>query len=182
MLVVKVKMNLKNTDQVVGTAMAKRIEVWPIACLVPYSKNARTHSDEQVMQIAASIAQFGFTNPLLVDSEAGILAGHGRLLAAQKLGLTEVPVIVLDHLSEIQKRAYIIADNKLALNAGWDEELLAAELAGLEQEGLDLALVRVSGDGVRYLVPEGTDGPAAGPDEEIPPVPVNPVTRPGDLW
>ena len=86
-------MNLKNTDQVVGTAMAQRIEVWPLDRLVPYAKNARTHSDEQVMQIAASIAQFGFTNPLLVDSEAGILAGHGRLLAAQKLGLTEIPVI-----------------------------------------------------------------------------------------
>src|ERR1700731_1956224 len=139
------KMNMETTDQVVtSTAMARRIELWPLDRLVPYSKNARTHSDEQVIQIAASIAQFGFTNPLLVDSKAGILAGHGRLLAAQKLGLAEAPVIVLDHLSETQKRAYIIADNKLALNAGWNEEVLSAELAQLEREGFDLELIGFS--------------------------------------
>ena len=157
-------MNLKNTDQVVGTTMAQRIEVWPLDRLVPYAKNARTHSDEQVMQIAASIAQFGFTNPLLVDSEAGILAGHGRLLAAQKLGLTEVPVIVLDHLSEIQKRAYIIADNKLALNAGWDEELLAAELSALEGEGFDLEVVGFSESELEELLPKE---PEAAPEPQI---------------
>src|SRR5512144_2306971 len=93
-------------------AMAQRIELWPIERLVPYARNARTHSDEQVAQIAASIAEFGFNAPLLVDSQAGIIAGHGRLLAARKLGLAEVPVIVLDHLSDAQKRAYVIADNK----------------------------------------------------------------------
>src|SRR5450759_3308964 len=164
MLVLKVKMNLKNTDQVVGTAMAQRIEVWPLDRLVPYAKNARTHSDEQVMQIAASIAQLGFTNPLLVASEAGILAGHGRLLAAQKLGLTEVPVIVLDHLSEIQKRAYIIADNQLALNAGWDEELLAAELSALEGEGFDLEVVGFSESELENLLPEE---PAAAPEAQM---------------
>ena len=133
-------LRLSVPDQVV-TPMAQRIEHWPIARLVPYAKNARTHSDEQVMQIAASIAQFGFTNPILVDTNAGILAGHGRLLAAQKLLLSEVPVIVLDHLTETQRRAYIIADNRLALNAGWNEEVLSAELAQLEREGLDLELI-----------------------------------------
>jgi ParB-like chromosome segregation protein Spo0J len=108
------------------SAMAQRIEVWPVERLVPYAKNARTHSDAQVAQIVASIAEFGFNAPCLVDSKAGLIAGHGRLLAARKLGLPEVPVIVLDHLSDTQKRAYILADNKLALNAGWNEELLAA--------------------------------------------------------
>src|SRR3990172_4390554 len=117
-----------------------QVQLWPTDRLVPYARNPRTHSDEQVLQIAASIAEFGFTNPILVDSQAGIIAGHGRLLAARKLGLTEVPVIVLDHLTETQKRAYIIADNRLALSAGWDEELLATELAALEKEGFDLEL------------------------------------------
>src|ERR1700746_1663267 len=101
--------------------MAQCIEHWPIERLIPYARNPRIHSDAQVAQIAASIAEFGFLNPILVDTKAGILAGHGRLLAARKLGLTEVPVVVLDHLTEAQKRAYIIADNQLALNAGWDE-------------------------------------------------------------
>src|SRR5277367_1050571 len=121
--------------------MARRIEIWAIGKLIPYKRNPRTHSDEQVAQIAASIVAFGFNAPILVDSNSGVIAGHGRLLAATKLGLAEVPVIVLDHLSETQKRAYIIADNKLALNAGWNEEILAAELADLERECLDLALV-----------------------------------------
>ena len=123
-----------------ASPMARRIELWPIDRLVPYARNPRTHSDEQVIQIAASIAEFGFTAPILVDSQAGIIAGHGRLLAARKLSLTEVPVIVLDHLSETQKRAYIIADNKLALNAGWDEDLLNAELSALEREGFEMGL------------------------------------------
>src|SRR5512142_2733082 len=113
-------------------AMARRIEIWPTDRLVPYARNARTHSDEQVAQIAASIVEFGFNAPILVDSKAGIIAGHGRLLAARKLSLAEVPVVVLDHLSETQRRAYIIADNKLALNAGWDERVLAQELRELE--------------------------------------------------
>src|SRR3982074_3344705 len=110
-------------------AMAKHIELWLIDKLIPYARNPRTHSDAQIAQIAASIRAFGFNNPILVDSKAGILAGHGRLLAARKLGLDQVPVIVLDHLGETQKRAYILADNQLALNADWDEELLRLELA-----------------------------------------------------
>src|ERR1700733_7205152 len=125
-------------------AMARRIEIWPTERLRPYDRNARTHSPEQVAQIAASIVEFGFVNPILLASSAGIVAGPGRLLAARKLGLAEVPVVVLDHLSETQRRAYIIADNKLALNAGWDEEILAHELRELESDGLDLAVVGFS--------------------------------------
>ena len=121
--------------------MAQRIEHWPLEKLIPWARNPRTHSDAQVDQIAASIAAFGFNNPILVDTKRGILAGHGRLLAARKLQLREVPVIVLDHLTEQQKRAYILADNQLALNAGWDETLLAAELAALQQEDFDVSLI-----------------------------------------
>src|SRR5580698_3450050 len=121
--------------------MAQRIELWLIDRLIPFARNPRTHSDAQVAQIATSIAEFGFNNPILVDTNAGIIAGHGRLLAARKLGLTEVPVIVLDHLSEAQKRAYIIADNQLALNAGWDETLLREELLALQHESVDVTLV-----------------------------------------
>src|SRR6266849_5579530 len=122
-------------------AMAKHIELWLLDRLIPYARNPRTHSDAQIAQIAASIKAFGFNNPILVDSKAGIIAGHGRLLAARKLGLEEVPVIVLDHLTDAQKRAYIIADNQLALNAGWNEDLLRIELAALQQEDFDVSLV-----------------------------------------
>ena len=121
--------------------MAQRIEHWPLDKLIPFARNPRTHSDAQVAQIAASIAEFGFNNPILVDTKAGIIAGHGRLLAARKLQLTEVPVIVLDHLTEAQKRAYIIADNQLALNAGWDDELLRAELAALQEEDFNVGVI-----------------------------------------
>src|SRR6476659_11155537 len=121
--------------------MARSIERWLLDKLIPYARNPRTHSEAQVAQIAASITEFGFNNPILVDSKAGIIAGHGRLLAARKLELEEVPVIVLDHLTEAQKRAYIIADNQLALNAGWDDDLLRAELAALQAEDFDLNLV-----------------------------------------
>src|SRR5690349_7473477 len=114
------------------------VEYRPLGTLIPYARNARTHSDEQVAQIVASIREFGFTNPILVDGENGIIAGHGRLLAARKLGMTSVPVIELAGMSEAQKRAYIIADNKLSLNAGWDEDLLGLELADLGSLGFDL--------------------------------------------
>jgi ParB-like chromosome segregation protein Spo0J len=108
--------------------------------LIPYVNNARTHSQHQVAQVAASIREFGFTNPVLIDKDNGVIAGHGRIQAAQKLGLKEVPCIRLEHLTAAQKKAYIIADNKLALNAGWDEELLALELAELGDMGFDLEL------------------------------------------
>src|ERR1700693_2570230 len=104
------------------------VQIWPIDKLIPYARNARTHSDEQVAQVAASIIEFGWTNPILVGSDGVIIAGHARLLAARKLRMTEVPVIVLDHLTEAQRRALVIADNQLALGAGWDEEMLRVEL------------------------------------------------------
>jgi hypothetical protein len=119
----------------------REVLAWPIDRLIPYARNPRTHSGAQVAQIVASIRVFGFNNPILVDTKAGIIAGHGRLLAARKLQLKEVPVIVLDHLSETQKRAYIIADNQLALNAGWDDEMLRSELAALQNDDFDVNLV-----------------------------------------
>ncbi len=112
----------------------------PIGDLIPYARNSRTHSDVQVAQIAASIREFGFTNPILIDEEGGVIAGHGRIMAARKLNLEEVPTITLEGLSKAQKRAYVIADNKLALNAGWDEELLSVELNQLHEEGFDVVL------------------------------------------
>jgi DNA modification methylase len=166
----------------VTPAMASRIEIWPVDRLVPYAKNARTHSPEQVAQIAASIVEFGFNAPILVDSNSGIIAGHGRMLAARKLGLAEVPVVVLDHLSDTQRRAYILADNKLAENAGWDEKILAAELADLERDGLDLKLVGFSDQELEALLEESGNGPAIDDEEQIPEAPAEPVTRPGDLW
>ena len=114
------------------------VEPWPLDRLMPYARNARTHSDEQVTQIAASIAEFGFNNPVLVDGRGEIIAGHGRALGAERLGLTEVPVIVLAHLTEAQKRAFGLADNRIALDAGWDEELLRLELGELRLEDFDL--------------------------------------------
>ena len=115
-----------------------KIETLPTAKLIPYARNARTHSEAQVGQIAGSIREFGFTNPVLIDAENGIIAGHGRVLAAQTLGLEKVPCIRLTHLSDTQRRAYILADNKLAMNAGWDEAMLAIELGQLREEDFDL--------------------------------------------
>ncbi len=169
----------------VGTtipAMARRIELWPLERLVPYSRNARTHSAEQVAQIAASIIEFGFTNPVLVDSADGIVAGHGRLLAARKLGLAEVPVIVLDHLSATQRRAYVIADNKLALNAGWDEAMLREEMASLELDGFDLGVVGFSDEELEALLAADEPDPAVVEEEAVPEPPPQPVTQPGDVW
>ena len=123
-----------------------------LAKLIPYARNARTHSPEQVAQIAASIKEFGFTNPVLIDDDHGIIAGHGRVLAARKLGLETVPTIILSGLSEIQKRAYIIADNKLALNAGWDEEMLQLELQNLAEQGFDMNLVGFSEDELSQIL------------------------------
>lgn len=118
-----------------------KVEYLSTSELIPFARNSRTHSESQVAQIAASIKEFGFTNPILTDGDNGIIAGHGRLQAARKLGLTEVPCIALDGLTDPQKRAYVIADNKLALNAGWDFELLENEVRGLDDDGFDLALL-----------------------------------------
>lgn len=141
-----------------GTSwIADKIEHWSIDKLIPYARNARTHSDAQVAQIAASIREFGFTNPILVGSDGVIVAGHGRLEAARKLGLETVPVIVLDHLTPTQRRALIIADNKLALNAGWDEELLALELKELDDAGFDLELIGFGSEEIDVLLDEQLD-------------------------
>lgn len=140
-----------------GPVIPDKLERWPVDRLVPYERNARTHSPDQVAQIAASIAEFGFTNPILVASDAGIIAGHGRLEAAKSLGLTEVPVVVLDHLSDAQRRAYVLADNKLALNAGWDVDMLAAEMEGLQSVEFDLGLLGWSADELSGLLAPEVD-------------------------
>ena len=167
-------------------AMPDHIEVWPIDRLVPYHRNARTHSDEQVALIAASIAEYGFLNPILVDTHAGILAGHGRLLAARKLGLPRVPVVVADHLSETQKRAFIICDNRTAEQARWDDEILRGELAELKAAEVDLATLGFSDDELRGLLaeiePETAEPATDAAEDEIAEAPVEPVTRPGDIW
>jgi DNA modification methylase len=153
----------------------------PLGELIPYARNPRTHSDAQVAQIAASIREFGWTNPLLIDENAGILAGHGRLLAARKLGIAEVPVIRFEHLSEAQKRAYLLADNQLALHAGWDEALLRLELADLSELGFDLGLIGFAeGELERLLSGESRTGLTE--DDDAPALPEQAVTKPGDLW
>jgi ParB-like chromosome segregation protein Spo0J len=128
------------------------IENWPLARLKPYSRNARTHSPEQIQQIAASITEFGWTNPILVDSDGGIVAGHGRLQAAQLLNRETVPVIVLSHLSETQRRALVLADNQLALTSGWDDKMLAEELAALQVEAFDLGKLGFSDRELKALL------------------------------
>lgn len=157
------------------------LEAIQIDALIPYARNSRTHSDAQVAQIAASIKEFGFTNPVLIDGGGGIIAGHGRVLAARKLGLTDVPCIRLDHLTDAQKRAYVIADNRLALNSGWDTEMLKVEFADLQELGFDLELTGFDLDEIKELLaPVGTEG-LTDPDD-APPLPENPRTRPGDIW
>jgi DNA modification methylase len=163
-------------------AMATRIEHWPIDKLIPFARNPRTHSEAQIAQIAASIAEFGFNNPILVDTKAGIIAGHGRLLAARKLQLTEVPVIVLDHLTDAQKRAYVIADNQLALNAGWDEELLRVELAALQDEDFNLGLVGFEDDELARLLAAQEAAEGLTDEDAIPELPETPISMAGDLW
>lgn len=158
-----------------------QIEQIGVATLIPFAKNSRTHSDAQVAQIAASIREFGFTNPVLIDEANGIIAGHGRVLAARKLKLTEVPCIRLAHLTEAQKRAYVIADNKLALNAGWDEAMLKLELADLKALDFDLDLTGFTTDEIDALLAEaGTEG-LTDPDD-TPEPPAEPVSRLGDVW
>jgi ParB-like chromosome segregation protein Spo0J len=127
------------------------IKTAQVADLIPYARNSRTHSDEQVTQIAASIKEFGFLNPVIVDGENGIIAGHGRVMAAKKLGMTELPAVEASHLTDAQRRAYIIADNKLALNAGWDDEMLRVEFAELTEAGFDLDLTGFSLDEIGAL-------------------------------
>jgi DNA modification methylase len=158
-----------------------QIESLPVSDLIPYARNSRTHSDEQVTQIAASICEFGFTNPVLIDSNGTIIAGHGRVMAAKKVGLTEVPCLRLQHLSPSQIRAYVIADNKLALNAGWDDEMLKAELLTLQEEGFNTDLTGFSDDELNALLNSEIIEGQTDPDE-IPEPPVEPITKLGDIW
>jgi DNA modification methylase len=159
------------------------VERWPVGRLIPYIRNARTHSEEQVAQVAASIAEFGFVNPILVGADGVIIAGHARLLAARKLGMTEVPVIVLDHLTETQRRALVIADNRLAMNAGWDEEMLRVELESLQVDGFNLDIVGFSDEEIETLLQEPEEEHAGNTDEDaVPETPETAVTVPGDVW
>lgn len=163
-----------------------QIVMMPTERLVPYARNARTHSQHQIAQIAASIAEFGFTNPILIGDDDVIIAGHGRLFAAQRLGMADVPVIVLSHLSEAQRRALVIADNKIAENAGWDEELLRQELAALQAEGFELEIVGFSDDELQELLgglDEGTGAvPTVGDPDHVPAIAPRPVSQLGDVW
>ena len=159
--------------------MALVIEYRQIDSLTPYTNNARTHSDVQIEQLAASIKEFGFTNPILVDGTNGVIAGHGRILAARALGMDSLPCVELAGLSDTQRRAYILADNKLALNAGWDADLLSLELKELDAEGFDIGLIGFSDEELAALTgqTEGLNDPDAVPD-----APVNPVSVLGDVW
>ena len=160
---------------------ADKIEHWPIDRLIPYARNSRTHSDAQIAQIAASIKEWGFTTPVLVDESGGIIAGHGRTLAARKLGLEAIPVVIASGWTDAQKRAYVIADNKLALNAGWDDEMLALELGEIGDLGFDLDLTGFAADEIAALMPEQIE-PGQTDEDAVPGVPANPVTVLGDVW
>jgi DNA modification methylase len=159
------------------------VERWPLERLIPYIRNARTHTEEQIAQVAASIVEFGWTNPILVGADGVIIAGHARLLAARKLGMTEVPVIVLDHLTETQRRALVLADNRLALNAGWDDEMLRVELDSLHEDGFDLDIVGFSDEEIENLLRDPEQVSEGGTDEDaVPETPETAVTVPGDVW
>ena len=163
--------------------LVDKIEQWPTVKLLPYARNARTHSDDQVAQIAASIAEFGFTNPILAGSDGIIVAGHGRLAAAQKLGLEIVPVVVLDHLTPTQRRALVIADNRIAENAGWDEAMLRIELEALMGEGFDLDITGFDADALAELIAgDEPDNEGQTDEDAVPEIGETPISRPGDVW
>jgi ParB-like chromosome segregation protein Spo0J len=158
-----------------------KIEQVKVESLIPYAKNSRTHSDAQVAQIAASIKEFGWTNPILVDGDKGIIAGHGRLMAARKLGMTEVPVIELKGMTATQKKAYVIADNQLAMNSGWDIGLLSLELEELQNEDFDLELLGFDEKELNKLLePDVVEGLTD--EDAVPEVPEEPKTKLGDIY
>ena len=152
-----------------------------IDSLIPYARNSRTHSDAQITKIAASIKEFGFLNPVIVDNANGIIAGHGRVMAAKRLGMTELPTVEASHLTDAQRRAYVIADNRLALDAGWDDEMLRVEFAELTDAGFDLTLTGFDLDEIEALEPEQVEDGLTDEDE-VPEVQADPVTKPGDVW
>ncbi len=158
------------------------IEKIDISVLIPYARNARTHSDEQIAQIAGSIKEFGFNNPVLIDKDNGVIAGHGRLAAARKLGLKEVPCIRLEHLTETQRKAYILADNRIALNSGWEAELLSLELSELLDGGVNLESLGFDADEIDALLNKIEPTEGLTDEDATPEVPQEPVTKPGDVW
>jgi len=163
--------------------LADKIEQWPTDKLVPYARNARTHSESQVAQIAASIAEFGFTNPILAGGDGVLVAGHGRLAAAQKLGIVTVPVVVLDHLTPTQRRALVIADNRIAENAGWDDAMLQVELSSLQDDDFDLSLTGFDADALADLLAgEETTTEGQTDDDTVPNSSGETVSRTGDVW
>lgn len=163
--------------------ISSKIEQWPTSKLLPYARNARTHSPEQVAQIAASIVEFGFTNPILAGSDGLIVAGHGRWSAAQKLGLHTVPVVVLDHLSPTQRRALIIADNRIAENAGWDEAMLRVELQSLQEDGFNLDITGFDADALAEIMAgEETTVDGNTDEDALPELSETATSRPGDVW
>ncbi len=158
-------------------------EKYPTEKLIPYARNSRTHNDEQIAQIVASIKEFGFTNPILIGDDDVIIAGHGRLMAAQRLGMTEVPVIRLPHLTETQRRALVIADNKIALNAGWDEEMLHLEMEELSELDFDLNLLGFNPNELNEIQLFGEEKSSGNTDDdEVPEAPEEAVTKHGDIW
>ena len=160
---------------------AEKIEQWPIDKLIPYARNSRTHSEDQIAQIAASIVEWGWTTPILVDSDGGIIAGHGRTAAARKLGYTKVPVIVAGEWSDAKKRAYVLADNKLALNAGWDNAMLALELGELGDLGFDMDLTGFTADEIADLMPVDVNEGLTDEDD-VPEAPKEAKTKLGDIY
>jgi DNA modification methylase len=171
-----------NTDGPKGVGLNPKIETLEINSLIPYARNARTHSEAQIAQIAGSIKEFGFTNPILIDKDNGIIAGHGRVSAARKLNIKEVPCIRLEHLSETQRKAYILADNRIALNSGWETELLSTELEELKDLGINLESLGFDSDEIDALLNkiEGTEGLTD--EDEVPEVQEQAITKPGDIW
>jgi DNA modification methylase len=160
---------------------AKQIKMVSVELLIPYAKNARTHSDEQVAQIAGSIKEFGFNNPVLVDADNSVIAGHGRLMAARKLGLKEVPVVKLEHLTESQRKAYVLADNRIALNSGWDTSMLTLELQDLKDE-IDLSLLGFDADELDAMLNPIEETEGLTDEDAVPEVPVEPKTKLGDVY
>jgi len=160
---------------------AENIEIWDISRLIPYARNSRTHSDAQISQLAASIKEWGWTVPILIDETGMIIAGHGRLAAAQKLNYKQVPVVIASNWSEEKKRAYVIADNKLALNAGWDTELLALEIQELKATDFNLSILGFTDEELNNLIPVNvTEGLTD--EDSVPEPPPEPITKPGDIW
>ena len=162
--------------------MKHKLEYLPVTKLTAYETNSRTHSDEQINQIAASINEFGFTNPVLIDLDNTIIAGHGRVQAAKQIGMDEVPCLRLSHLTEAQRKAYVIADNKLALNAGWDDELLRQEIAELKDMDFDIDLLGFDLDELNLLMDEPDESEGLTDEDDVPDVPEKPVTKLGDVW